>query len=231
MPNSPKNYPLKKIYFLLFIIFTLIIIIISIIFLVDDFWQYGAELNEYDQYLENKYKDDTVISPQINKYDPVLGQQNAPIAVYLYSDFINPQTAEALRITKQLQTLYNNQVKIVFKGLPMITHQQNRPSLNAAYCANEQGKFWQYAEKISQEADPNLLDVYYFQQTADQLQLNREVFDKCLSLNRYNALLDLHIEQALYMEINTVPAVFINQQKVEGEINLNILKNIIDQQL
>ena len=110
MPNQQNkpNLPLNKIYFIIFIIITVIILLVAIISVVADYWDYYQDLNQYDQYLQTKYSDNQEISQQINKYDPIKGDPNSSVSVYLYTDFINPQTADMLLTLKQLDTFYNS---------------------------------------------------------------------------------------------------------------------------
>ena len=84
--------------------------------------------------------------------DPVKGNQNAPVTVIEYSDFQCPFCGRFYTETlPQLEENYitTGKVKFVYRDLPLESLHKNAMSAAlAAQCANEQGKFWDFHDKL-----------------------------------------------------------------------------------
>ena len=48
----------------------------------------------------------------------------------------------------QVFATYGDRVKLVYREYPLPNHQNARPASEAGQCANEQGKFWPYHDKL-----------------------------------------------------------------------------------
>ena len=55
---------------------------------------------------------------------------------------------------------YGNDVRLVFKHLPLEGHRNSLPAARAAYCAAEQDRFWQFHDALfaSQNLSPAVFD-------------------------------------------------------------------------
>ena len=73
-----------------------------------------------------------------------IGEQ---ITIVEFSDFECPFCARFHTTTKQLMANYPD-IEIAFKHFPLNFHAAARPAAEASECAREQGKFWEYADKI-----------------------------------------------------------------------------------
>ena len=49
---------------------------------------------------------------------------------------------------KQVMQRYGNEVRLVFKHLPLEGHRNSLPAARAAYCAAEQDRFWQFHDAL-----------------------------------------------------------------------------------
>lgn len=86
---------------------------------------------------------------KINSDDPVRGSSNAKVTVVEYSDFECPFCVRAYPTVKQIEDTYKDSVRVVFKQFPLTQiHQYAEGLAEASLCANEQGKFWDYYDKI-----------------------------------------------------------------------------------
>lgn len=75
---------------------------------------------------------------------PTRGKQSAPITVVEFSDFQCPFCAKGARTVEQLLAKYPDDVRFVFKHLPLNIHPWAMPAAIAANCAASQKKeaFW-----------------------------------------------------------------------------------------
>lgn len=80
---------------------------------------------------------------------PTTGNPNAKITLVEYSDFECPYCIRANATVKQILSAYPNDVKLVYKQYPLVQiHQNAQKAAEASLCANDQGKFWEYHDKL-----------------------------------------------------------------------------------
>lgn len=231
MPQETKKTVSKKekIYFVYFIIFSVIVLIIFAFIIIGSFWDYWAQIRHMEDYYQDRLAKSIQATPQINQFDPIKGSLAAQVTIFEYSDFFCPACQQLQADLTAIEKLYGNKIRFVYKSLPVTIHPENRPSINAAYCAWEQNAFWPYQELLYQE--PLTLNKQKYRQYAVSLNLNLDVFNQCLDANKYYPVIERNISDALTLKITSIPTVFINGQKVEGFVNYNTIKNLIDQQL
>ena len=80
---------------------------------------------------------------------PVIGPKNPKVTIVEFSDFECPFCQRAYATVKQIQSDYPNDVAIVYKQLPLTQlHPNAMRAAQASVCAREQGKFWEYHDKL-----------------------------------------------------------------------------------
>ncbi|MCA9688085.1 MAG: thioredoxin domain-containing protein, partial [Myxococcales bacterium] len=65
-----------------------------------------------------------------------------------FSDFQCPFCSRVNPAMKQIKETYPNDVRIVFRQLPLPMHKQAQPAARAALAADRQGKFWEMHDKL-----------------------------------------------------------------------------------
>ena len=124
----------------------------------------------------------------IEANDPVLGSADAGITVIEFSDFQCPFCGRAFTgaITDFKNSAYfkDGQVNLVFKQFPLNSiHPYAQKAAEASLCAGDQGKFWEYHDKlfVSQTA----LTITDLKSYATLLKLDATKFNKCLDDGKY----------------------------------------------
>ncbi len=88
----------------------------------------------------------------INTNDPTLGKKDAPIVMLEFSDFQCPFCGKFFRDTfPKIKKDYidTGKVYFVYKDFPLSQiHAMAHKAAEAGNCANEQGKFWEYHNKL-----------------------------------------------------------------------------------
>lgn len=168
----------------------------------------------------------------ISADDPVLGSDDAPVTIVEFSDYECPYCQRYHSETfDQIMTTYGDQVKYVFKDLPLTSiHPDALPAANAAHCAQEQGDFWDY-HKLLFSNQLGLSDDAYLSY-ADYLGFNMDEFATCLAENRYVDVVmeDTSVLTALNAPLST-PTFFINGQYVAGAQPFSVFVELIDAEL
>jgi len=170
--------------------------------------------------------------------DPVLGNPNAPITIIEFSDFQCPFCERFYtQSEKQMIAEYVNtgKAKLVYRDFPLDSiHPQAVPGALAADCANEQGKFWEYHNKIFENQD--LMGDARYKQWAVDLGLNAGQFNSCYDSQKYLAEIDKDTQDGLAAGVSGTPTVFVgNQQdgyvKIVGAQPYSAFKAAIDAEL
>ena len=78
----------------------------------------------------------------------VKGPETAPITIVEFSDFQCPFCARVEPTLKQIQDTYKDNVRIVWKHLPLSIHKEAAGAALAAEAAAKQGKFWEFHDVL-----------------------------------------------------------------------------------
>jgi protein-disulfide isomerase len=147
---------------------------------------------------------------------PTLG--NGPLVVVIFSDFECPYCGQFARESfpaiKQ-EFVDTGKVTFVFKHFPIATHEHAQSAAVAAYCAQEQGKFWEYHDVLFSNQEN--LDIASLERYAQGLGLERESFLSCMNVSISAVLRDRTLgEQA---GVTGTPTFFFNGRKVTGALS------------
>jgi protein-disulfide isomerase len=120
-----------------------------------------------------------------------------------------------------------------YKFLPLEIHSQANSAALASVCALEQGKFWEYADKLyaDQTIWGGTKDTNKFKEYARGLKLDGAKFNQCLDSKKYQEKIDKDIEEASGFGISGTPGVFVNDQFQEGAVSYEQLKTSIEAEL
>lgn len=163
----------------------------------------------------------------VSENDHIRGNFNAPITIVEWSDFQCPYCARFHETMKQLMANYPDKVRWVYKHFPLDSiHPYTRKAAEASECAAEQGKFWEYADKLF-ENQSNINQDYFFK-AAEEINLNVSQFNECLNSGKYKSKVDADYQQGVKNGVNGTPGNFINGQSVPGAVPYEQIKSIID---
>lgn len=164
---------------------------------------------------------------EITKNDHVRGDFSAPITFVEFSDFECPFSARHFLTLNKILSDYRGKVRLVYKHFPLGFHSNAQKAAEASECADEQGKFWEYHDKLFEN-----LNIGYstekFKQWAKDLDLNSEKFNKCLDSDKYAQKVQADFQEGGQKEVNGTPATFVNGQLISGALPHESFKQIID---
>ncbi len=169
----------------------------------------------------------------VSSADHVQGTKNAQVTLYEYSDFQCPFCSRFHPTMKQLMDApeYKGKLQWVYRHYPLSFHPQATPSANAAECASEQGKFWEYADSLF-AGQEKLSDAFYGE-LADQHKLNRSKFDSCYAAKKYNARITADQADGTAAGVTGTPGTVIvakdgSVSLVPGAVGYDQLKTMVD---
>lgn len=164
--------------------------------------------------------------------DPFKGSKNAPVTIIEFSDFQCPFCARFVAQTLPLieeNYIKTGKVKLVYRDFPLSFHPNAQKAAEAAECADEQDKFWQYHDKIFQ--NQNALDTSSLKQYAKDLGLNTKEFDNCLDTSKMASEIQQDFSDGLKYSVSGTPTFFINGISLVGTQPYSIFQQIIEQEL
>jgi protein-disulfide isomerase len=184
--------------------------------------QAEAEQKEIEEAFKNPVK------LEIGK-SPVAGPEGAKITVFEFSDFECPYCSRGGAVVKQLMQAYPNDVKVVFKHLPLGFHKNAKPAAIASLAANQQGKFWEFHDELFANQQ-SLSDEFYIK-TAEKLGLDLAKFKADLNSPELSKQVDEDSALAAKHGIQGTPGFFVGGVPVRGAYPLEHFKKIVDKLL
>ena len=162
--------------------------------------------------------------------DPVVGNASAPVTVVEFSDFQCPFCQRVVPTLKQVRDTYGDRVRVVWKDFPLTSiHPQAFKAAEAGQCAREQGKFWEYHDRLfanQQALEPDLLKKY-----ALETGLDAAKFNACLDTAKYAERVQAQMGLGNQLGVSSTPSIFINGRMVSGAQPYETFTTIIDEEL
>ena len=109
-----------------------------------------------------------------------LGARDAPVTIIEFTDLQCPYCARfSAQTFPELQKKYidTGKVRFVTRDLPLVFHAQAVPAAVAARCAGDQGKYWEYRERLF-AVQQDLGGAAYSKLAAD-MKLDAQAFAAC----------------------------------------------------
>jgi len=161
---------------------------------------------------------------------PSKGAEKAVVTLVKFEDFQCPYCRAVQPRFSELLKKYEGKLRIVHKDLPLDEiHPQARQAAEAARCAGDQGKFWEYHDKLyehSPKASADELKAY-----ASEAGLNVQSFEQCFKSGKFKAAVQNDLAEGAQLGLTGTPAFFINGREFSGAQPLEAFTTIIDEEL
>ena len=145
--------------------------------------------------------------PAVSDDDHVRGSKNAEITIVEYSDFECPYCSSFHPTLQEVMKNYEGKVRWVYRHFPLSFHPDALPAANAAECAAEQGKFWEYGDKLF--ANQDKLGEAYYRQLAGEFGLNVSKWEDCVKTQKYNDKIQAQAQAGGAAGVTGTPGSFI----------------------
>lgn len=160
---------------------------------------------------------------------PSKGAANAKVTIVEFSDFQCPYCSRAEPSVDEVMKNYSDKVKVVFRHYPLDFHEKAFKAAEAAACAEEQGKFWEFHKTLF--ANQGALAVEDLKTHAKTLGLDSGKFNECLDSGKMKTKVDDDMKAGQAVGVNGTPAFFINGIAISGAQPFEKFKEIIDAEL
>jgi protein-disulfide isomerase len=167
---------------------------------------------------------------QVDATGPSLGPEDAPVTIVEFSDYQCPYCKRAEPVVQQLLERYPAEVRFVFRDYPLDRiHPLARGAAEAAACANQQGRFWEFHRKLF---DPGAkLDPESLRQYASDLGLDLQAFQTCMEEHRFQAEIEADLAAGREAGVTGTPAFFVNGIPLKGARPLDDFVAVIEKEL
>lgn len=173
--------------------------------------------------------------------DPILGDPNARVTIVEFSDY----QCEFCRIfwkntLPQLRQEYidTGKVRLVFRDFPQSVHPEARMAAMGAQCAADQGKYWEYHDKVFSEQDRRGKErqVVRFKrddlkQWAAEIGLDPATFNPCLDSSRHRREVSADQSDGEKLGVQGTPHFFINGRPLVGAYPFPAFQKLIEEEL
>ncbi len=160
---------------------------------------------------------------------PSRGPQDAPVTIVEFSDYQCPFCKRAEPTVKQVLARYGDQVRLVYRHYPLDFHDRAGPAAEAAACADAQGRFWEYHERLY--SDAGALADEDLERVAGESGLDLALFKTCTAEHRYRGAVETDLREGSAAGVDGTPAFFINGLPLTGAQPHEKLVRLIDGEL
>jgi protein-disulfide isomerase len=160
----------------------------------------------------------------------VEGSLDAPVTIVEFADFQCPFCQKNKATLKALLSKYDGRVKLAFLDFPLTEiHGQAEQAAEAARCAGEQAKFWEYHDDLF--ADQSKLDEVSLIARAHNMHLDEHAFSSCLASGKFKQDIQANRDEGIKIGVTGTPAYFVNGVFLSGALPQAEFEKVIDHEL
>jgi protein-disulfide isomerase len=160
---------------------------------------------------------------------PRLGPPAAPVTIVEFSDYQCPYCRAMQPVLEQLAGKYGDRLSLVVKNFPLANlHPQAPTAAEAALCAGEQGKYWDYRKALYES---KALDAETVSELARQVDLDAEAFRGCVASRRQKPRVEQDAAEGQQLGVSGTPAYFVNGVFLSGVQPLAAFEKLIEAEL
>lgn len=162
-------------------------------------------------------------------FNAEMGDPNAPVVVYEYSDFQCPACSYFHRQHKaalEEKHIKTGNVRFIYRNF-IVKGEKSYLAGEAAYCAADQGAFWAYHDTLFEQHDRGVdFNKANLMRFARNLGLNEEEFKKCLDDRKYAQKVREDMDEGIQRGVNATPSFYVHGTLVTGASYLELLAAI-----
>ncbi len=150
-----------------------------------------------------------------------IGRADAPVTIVEFNDLQCPSCKKFHSDTyAELKKTYidTGKVRFVSRDLPIERmHPYALKAAEAARCAGDQNKFWEYRNALFSDGRP--LDDEVLKKSAEGLSLDIKAFQACLDSEKYKADVQKDAQEAVQLQITATPTFVLaksTKDKLDG---------------
>lgn len=162
---------------------------------------------------------------------PTYGNKDAPITIVEFSDYECPFCQQwHEQVWPQIEKKYGSQVRLVYRDFPLFgLHSNAEPAAIAAHCADEQGKYWDFHNKLF--SGEYSFSRQSYEAMAISLNLDSAKFAACLDSGKYKDIVRSNYEFASNLGVQSTPTFFVNGLALVGAQPFEVFDRVIQMEI
>jgi Na+/H+ antiporter NhaA len=157
--------------------------------------------------------------------DHVRGPVDAPVTLVEYGDFECPYCVEAAAIIMKLREKLPDELRYVFRNLPLAdVHPNAQLAAEAAEAAADQGRYWEMHDRLLSQDGLTPADLY---RAASDLGLDLEQFSDDLRRRRFAPRVAEDVRSADASGVSGTPTFFVNGRRHHGAYDVESLATAV----
>ena len=177
------------------------------------------------------------VPQNVKRYDiptegfPSYGPKDAPITIVEFSDYECPYCKQwHEQVWNPLEKKYGSQIRLVYRDFPLYgLHNNAAPAAEAAHCADEQGKYWEYHDLLF-SGEYRLARPSY-EAIAVRLGLDGGKFSSCLDTSKYKDVVQGNYDFASKLGVQSTPTFFVNGMALVGAQPFEVFDKVIGMEI
>ncbi len=186
---------------------------------------------------EQKKRDDEFsnpLKPSIDESRVFFGKKDAKVTIVEYSDFECPYCSRGHQTVKQILSDYPNDVRVLFKHLPLDFHPKALPAAKyfeaiAMQSHDKAQKF--HDEMFDKQGELKNRGEAFMKEVAKKLGLDMKKLEADVAKEEIQKRIDADVEEARQFNITGTPGFVINGVSLRGAYPATEFKAIIDRHL
>jgi protein-disulfide isomerase len=153
---------------------------------------------------------------------------DARVVLVEYADYECPYCQQVQPTLDKLEADFKGKLAFAYKDMPLPMHPNAPKAAEATRCAEAQGKYWEYHDRLEQTKQ---LEIPALKEAARFLQLNTETFDKCLDSGEQAARVQSYATEAQTLGVTGTPSFLLNGRFYSGMLSYENFRQIIEEEL
>jgi len=144
----------------------------------------------------------------------ILGSPEAAFSLVMFTDYSSRLDAEYQDVLQELYEENTKYLQIALRHFPQTV--EAKIAAQAAQIAGEQGKFWEYSQKLYENyLNINAWGTEDYLGPAEELLLSVEEFERNLEEKIFEPVVEADVRDAEAFEVKTTPTFFLNEERLE----------------
>jgi len=172
--------------------------------------------------------------------DVVIGRENAPVTIVMFGSYECSVSGEFFKThypAIKSEYIDTGKARFVYRNFYADISSSDAVATEAALCANEQGRFWDYNavlfekmnEWLNRYGSKETEEIFnpVFTEYAGSLELDTNTFSACLYQHKYRSRLRDEFNYAHEIGVAKTPSFYINGLMIDGLPSLDDFKSIL----
>ena len=160
----------------------------------------------------------------------IRGNPEAPVTIVEFADFQCPECSQVQPALARVMDKYKGKVRLGFRDFPLRKiHAEAQQAAEAARCAGEQGRFWEYHDLLFNPAAR--LDPYSLREYARTAAMDVDRFGACLVSEKFAASIESDVQSGLRSGVSATPTFYINGRVLVGIQRAGAFESIVESEL